>query len=332
MFSSKPKYQKLSTNLRLAINRLKLLEKKKTELAVKARKEIADYLQVSKIDRARIRVESIVREDYLVEAMEIVEMYCDLLLARMGLIQSMKELDDGLEEPIASIIWATPRLQGECQELKVISEQLGLKYGKEFLLSCQRNELNNVNEKLIHKLGVQAPPRMLVEKYLEEIAKSFSVSYIPEVDGDLDAMAADGLLIDFVDRKNGGSGGMVDQQPTAPHPGYPYQPGAYTQQQAPYQQQSPYGQVPQAPAYQTPHAGAAGGHSAPYPTDRSSFPMPSPAGNSAAAAPSDDKNAYEKLPDLPSVPSGNSLRPDGSANDVDFDDLTKRFEELKKRK
>lgn len=147
-----------------------------------------------------------------------------------------RELDDGLEEPIASIIWATPRLQSECQELKVISEQLGLKYGKEFLLSCQRNELNNVNEKLIHKLGVQAPPRILVEKYLEEIAKSFNVSYIPEVDGDLDAMAADGLLIDFVDRKNG-NGDMVDQQPTAPHPGYSYQPGAYTQQQSPYQQQ-----------------------------------------------------------------------------------------------
>jgi len=90
MFSGKPKYQKLSTNLRLAINRLKLMEKKKTELAVKARKEIADYLQVSKVDRARIRVESIVREDYLVEAMEIIEMYCDLLLARMGLIQSMR--------------------------------------------------------------------------------------------------------------------------------------------------------------------------------------------------------------------------------------------------
>ena len=90
MFSSGPKYQKLSTNLRLSINRLKLLEKKKTEQAIKARKEIADYLQIAKIERARIRVESIVREDYLVEAMEIVEMYCDLLLARMGLIQSMK--------------------------------------------------------------------------------------------------------------------------------------------------------------------------------------------------------------------------------------------------
>jgi len=90
MFSSGPRYQKLTTNLRLTINRLKLLEKKKTEMAVKARREIADYLIAGKEDRARIRVEHIIREDYLVEAMELVEMYCDLLLARMGLIQSTK--------------------------------------------------------------------------------------------------------------------------------------------------------------------------------------------------------------------------------------------------
>ena len=90
MFSSGPKYQKLNTNLRLVINRLKLLEKKKSELAVKSRREIADYLQNGKEERARIRVEHIIREDYLVEAMEMVEMYCDLLLARMGLIQTQK--------------------------------------------------------------------------------------------------------------------------------------------------------------------------------------------------------------------------------------------------
>lgn len=60
------------------------------ELAQKARKEIADYLLSGKDERARIRVEHIIREDYLVEAMEILELYCDLLLARFGLIQSMK--------------------------------------------------------------------------------------------------------------------------------------------------------------------------------------------------------------------------------------------------
>nr|ACI68651.1 KIAA0174 homolog [Salmo salar] len=84
------KAERLRVNLRLVINRLKLLEKKKTELAQKARKEIADYLSTGKDERARIRVEHIIREDYLVEAMEILELYCDLLLARFGLIQSMK--------------------------------------------------------------------------------------------------------------------------------------------------------------------------------------------------------------------------------------------------
>lgn len=90
MFKSGPNYNKLKTNLRLVINRLKLLEKKKTELALKARKEIADYISAGKEDRARIRVEHIIREDYLVEAMELLEMYCDLLLARFGLIQTQK--------------------------------------------------------------------------------------------------------------------------------------------------------------------------------------------------------------------------------------------------
>lgn len=64
--------------------------KNEAELAQKARKEIADYLASGKDERARIRVEHIIREDYMVEAMEILELYCDLLLARLGLIQSMK--------------------------------------------------------------------------------------------------------------------------------------------------------------------------------------------------------------------------------------------------
>lgn len=60
------------------------------ELTQKSRKEIADYISSGKIERAKIRVEHIIREDYLVEAMEMLEMFCDLLLARFGLLQQMK--------------------------------------------------------------------------------------------------------------------------------------------------------------------------------------------------------------------------------------------------
>uniref|UniRef100_A0A915HSD6 IST1 homolog n=1 Tax=Romanomermis culicivorax TaxID=13658 RepID=A0A915HSD6_ROMCU len=121
-------YSKLKTNLRLAINRLKLIGKKKTELTQKSRKEIADYILASKEDRARIKVEQIIREDYYVEAFELLEMFCDLLLARFGLVEQMKTIDKGLEEAINSIMWAAPRLQTEIPELKVISDQITYKY------------------------------------------------------------------------------------------------------------------------------------------------------------------------------------------------------------
>lgn len=60
------------------------------EQAQKARKEIADHLAAGKDEWARIRVEHIIQEDYLVEAMEILELCCDLLLARLSLIQATK--------------------------------------------------------------------------------------------------------------------------------------------------------------------------------------------------------------------------------------------------
>ena len=43
-----------------------------------------------------------------------------------------RELDPGLEEPIATLIWATPRLQADVVELKNVADQLTAKYGKEF--------------------------------------------------------------------------------------------------------------------------------------------------------------------------------------------------------
>ena len=35
-------------------------------------------------------MEHIIREDYMVEAMEVVELYCDLLLARFGMLELMR--------------------------------------------------------------------------------------------------------------------------------------------------------------------------------------------------------------------------------------------------
>ena len=92
----------------------------------------------------------------------------------------MKTLDDGLAEAISSIIWVTPRLQSDVAELKVVADQLTGKYGKPYALACRENAVGTVSEKLVHKLSVQAPPKITVEKYLIEIAKYYNVEYEPD--------------------------------------------------------------------------------------------------------------------------------------------------------
>lgn len=334
MFSSAPNYTKLKTNLRLSINRLKLLEKKKTELTQKSRKEIADYLETGKLERAKIRVEHIIREDYLVEAMEVVEMYCDLLLARFGLVTQMKELDEGIAEAVSSLIWVAPRLQADVPELKVVADLLSAKYGKIYSDNCRSEVEKSISAKLKHKLAIQSPAKLLVEKYLIEIAKSYNVEYEP--DSQVMQSANTDILIDLTDKNN--FGGTVPPMGFIGFPQAPTLPEFPSTKPFNYPSLSdhsmggfvnPDGSSASAPPPSMPY-GAPFSYNIP-PADcsdkenLSNFdtdikPVPQPGSN--------DMMHFPGLPNLPSVPKADAP----SSNDIDFDDLTRRFEELKKKK
>ncbi|XP_030371918.1 IST1 homolog isoform X3 [Scaptodrosophila lebanonensis] len=393
MFSSGPNYNKLKTNLRLALNRLKLLEKKKSELAQKSRKEIADYLATGKTERARIRVEHIIREDYLVEAMEMVEMYCDLLLARFGLITQMKELDAGVAEAVSSLVWVCPRMQADIAELRIIADIFIAKYGPEFgEHSRTATGDHNVSEKLMHKLTLQAPPKLLVENYLIAIAKNYNIEYEPDPQVMQEEQKPDGQqhhLIDLSDRNNL-SGGGVPHPPQMGFIGYPAVPPLPQMPEPPSTKPfnyPPFGGGGAAGGGAGGNAYAAGGHqpppfaynippyqppppttppkngsdekkdlntnfinrpklhndpppryssinpvnlqnaNKPKPQPRSKLP---PGGPSMPSAP-----PPAELPSLPNVPldlpdvPGDEKKDD---DEIDFDDLSRRFENLKKRK
>ncbi len=78
-----------------------------------------------------------------------------------------RQLDDGIAEAVISIIWAAPRVATDISEFKVISDQLTLKYGKPFAEAARANQLEfpaKVAPKLIAKLSVHAPSKLLVER------------------------------------------------------------------------------------------------------------------------------------------------------------------------
>lgn len=167
------------TNLKLAVTRLGLQKTKKENMTKNLKREIADLLRVGKVESARIKVESVIREDFIVEAYEILELFCQLILSRLGVIQVAKECPADLKEAVCTLIYAAPR--AEVKELQVIRQQLFYKFGKEFANEAIMNKDNCVNARVIHKLAVQTPENYMVYNYLNEVAKSYGVDWQSDI-------------------------------------------------------------------------------------------------------------------------------------------------------
>lgn len=165
---------KLKVQLKLAIARLRMVQQRDEQTGKTQQRAMAQLLEAGKIDSATIRVENIIRSDITTELHEMLELYCELLLARAGLMEG-SVCDPGLEEAIKSIIYAAPKT--EIKELATVRQLLGEKYGKEFVLTAMDNEDGKVNEKVVKKLSVEPPRQELVQGYLEEIARAYGVDW-----------------------------------------------------------------------------------------------------------------------------------------------------------
>lgn len=165
---------KLKVQLKLAVARLRMVQQRDEQLGKTQRRAMAQLLEAGKIDSATIRVENIIRSDIISELHELLELYCELLLARAGLLDG-STVDPGLDEAIQSIVYAAPKT--EIKELLTVRVLLAEKYGKEYLMKAMENSEGKVNEKVIRKLSVEPPRKELVQGYLEEIAKAYGVDW-----------------------------------------------------------------------------------------------------------------------------------------------------------
>ncbi|CAP71493.1 uncharacterized protein PODANS_6_1470 [Podospora anserina S mat+] len=166
---------KIKVQLKLAIARLRMVQKRDEALAKTQRRAMAQLLEQNKVDSARIRVENIIRSDIITELHEILELYCELLLARAGLLEASPTCDPGLEEAVKSIIYAAPKT--EIKELQTVRTLLAEKFGKEFVLQATENSDGKVSEGVVKKLSVTPPKDELVQGYLEEIARAYGVDW-----------------------------------------------------------------------------------------------------------------------------------------------------------
>ena len=178
-----------------------MVQQKDEAVSKQQRRAMAQLLEAGKVESAKIRVENIIRSDITTELHEILELYCELLLARTGLMEA-PTCDPGLEEAVKSLIYAAPRT--DVKELQSVRALLVDKYGKEFALAAMEPDAN-VSEKVLKKLAVTPPSQELVNGYLEEIARTYGVDWPKRPNADL------GAPPDFDEDDDNPSGGQAQK-------------------------------------------------------------------------------------------------------------------------
>jgi vacuolar protein sorting-associated protein IST1 len=119
---------KCKTQCKLALTRINLQRQKRVNGADVQGAQIAQMLRQGKDESARIQVETVIRDAYIAEVLEICALFAELLMARMGILASSREPPPDLQEAVATIIYAAPRL--EIKELSNVRTMMVGKFGK----------------------------------------------------------------------------------------------------------------------------------------------------------------------------------------------------------
>lgn len=161
----------------MALSKLKFLQDKKTALVKQQRRQMADLLGQGKETSAKIRVENIIRDDIYIELLEYLELYCELLLARITMLvdPARTTVDKSLSESVASLVYSAPHT--ELKELVQIRDVLVHKYGFEYGRLVLDNYETLVPRKIWSRCVVDPPSEELVDLYLSEIARTYQVPY-----------------------------------------------------------------------------------------------------------------------------------------------------------
>uniref|UniRef100_A0A1D1XGG0 IST1-like protein n=1 Tax=Anthurium amnicola TaxID=1678845 RepID=A0A1D1XGG0_9ARAE len=179
MLSKSFKAGKCKTSLKLAVARIKLLKNKRGVQVKQMRRDLAQLLEAGQDQTARIRVEHVIREEKTMSAYDLIELYCELIVARLAIIESQKKCPIDLKEAISSVIFASPRC-ADIPELLDVRKHFVAKYGKEFATSALELRPDcGVNRLVVEKLSAKAPDIETKIKVLTAIAQEHDIKWDP---------------------------------------------------------------------------------------------------------------------------------------------------------
>ncbi|KAF2070405.1 hypothetical protein CYY_008275 [Polysphondylium violaceum] len=180
MFGPQFNQSKLKVQLKLAVSRIQIQRNKKLNLIRDEKRHIAELLRNKNDESARIRVEAVIRDEYLVDCYNIIEILCDLTFNRLQLLVEACEIPYEMRESIHTLVYAAQRLQ--VPELHLVSQHLKAKFGKQ--INQENSQCCNgfVNPNIVSKLSMVVPEPFVIFQVLSCIAQEFKIDWCPGVE------------------------------------------------------------------------------------------------------------------------------------------------------
>eukprot|EP01066_Platyproteum_vivax_P017900 Platyproteum_vivax@DN7450_c0_g2_i1.p1 len=174
------------SHLKMACTRAKQSGNKLQANLQTIRREVAILLREGKEEKAAIKVEQILHEEKMSNALDILETICDQMSVRLSYLEGCKTVPDDMQSTVSTVLYCSGRV--DVQELNTIRDMVTQKFGKEFVEKACQNKNGLVNSKLVEFLTVRPPTRAEVVKELENVARMYNVPWIaPEEIATLDA-------------------------------------------------------------------------------------------------------------------------------------------------
>ncbi|KAF8118152.1 hypothetical protein N665_0006s0145 [Sinapis alba] len=156
--------------------RLNLLKNKKHVISSYLRNDIVQLLSIGERNRALRRVHDLFLDERLMSLYHLLLRFSDYILFHLTYIRRHREVSDGVNEAISTLIFASARC-GDLPELRTLRVLFGERYGKPFV-STALHLLpgNRVNTQITEKLSRISVSDDAKSKLLAEIAAEFGLT------------------------------------------------------------------------------------------------------------------------------------------------------------
>uniref|UniRef100_A0A0D9VV96 IST1-like protein n=1 Tax=Leersia perrieri TaxID=77586 RepID=A0A0D9VV96_9ORYZ len=156
---------KLKTFLGLAVSRIAVARRPRLARKSIATDDIRQLLTLGHLDRAIHRAEQVIAEDNMLEAFEMIELYCKRLIEHAS---NLDKPSEEIREAVAVVMFAASWC-GDLPELPFARSILADKFGSDFT-EAAKDGTGIVDPMLVWKLSSSATSMELKNKVTKEIA------------------------------------------------------------------------------------------------------------------------------------------------------------------